>query len=86
MSFSSERVTKALITVFAFSVGLFHLANVSGIFVLSTQDIRIYHLMMMLALLFLSKPTLPSFENKVADEVFSGALTCLLYTSDAADE
>ncbi|PWQ94713.1 TRAP transporter permease [Leucothrix arctica] len=75
MSFSSERATKALIVIFAFSIGLFHLANVSGVFVLSTQSIRIYHLMMMLALLFLSKPSFPSFKDKVVDKWVSGFLT-----------
>jgi TRAP transporter 4TM/12TM fusion protein len=75
MTFSTTRATQVLITIFAFSIGLFHLANVSGVFVLSTQSIRIYHLMMMLALLFLSKPSFPRFQDKSADKWLSGLLT-----------
>lgn len=53
----------------AFFIGSFHLLNVSGLFVLSTRDVRIFHLMMMLALLFLNKPTLKSLEDSVGDKL-----------------
>lgn len=52
----------------AFVIGLFHLLNVSGIFVLSTRDIRVFHLMMMLALLFMLKPTIKKFEDALIDK------------------
>ena len=81
MSFSFSQATKFLITIFAFSIGLFHIANVSGVFVLSTQDVRIYHLMMMLALLFLSKPTFPSLKDKPADKWLGILLTVLSLAS-----
>ncbi len=54
----------------AFLVGSFHLLNVSGLFVLSTRDIRIFHLMMMLVLLFLTRATLKRLEDSLADKVF----------------
>lgn len=81
MAISSTQATKVLITVFAFSIGIFHIANVSGWFVLSTQSIRIYHLMMMLALLFLSKPTLPGLKDKTADKWVGYLLTALSLSS-----
>lgn len=62
-----DRVTAFL----AFSIGAFHLLNVSGIIALSTRDIRIFHLLMMLAMLFLTKPTLKRFEGSVTDRLFS---------------
>jgi len=52
----------------AFVIGLFHLLNVSGFLVLSTRDIRVFHLMMMLALLFMLKPTLKRFEDATFDK------------------
>lgn len=58
------------ITAIAFAVGSFHLLNVSGLYVLSTQDVRIFHLMMMLALLFLSRPTLERLKDNVFDRLF----------------
>ncbi|WP_413700901.1 TRAP transporter permease [Psychromonas sp. KJ10-10] len=75
MTFNTTKVTQVIIVLFAFSIGLFHLANVSGIFVLSTQSIRIYHLMMMLALLFISKPSFSIFENNKLDKLVSVILT-----------
>lgn len=58
------------VTVVAFVIGSFHLANVSGLFVLSTRDIRIFHLMMMLVLLFMTKATLKRLEDSFADKLF----------------
>ncbi|MEI6896647.1 MAG: TRAP transporter fused permease subunit [Psychromonas sp.] len=75
MTFNAEQVTRAIIIFFAFSIGLFHLANVSGVFVLSTQSIRIYHLMMMLAILFLSKPSFVLFKDSIFDKLVSVVLT-----------
>lgn len=58
------------VAVVAFSIGAFHLLNVSGIVVLSTQDVRIFHLLMMLSLLFLTKPTWPGLETNPVDRIF----------------
>ena len=55
-------------TLVAFLIGSFHLLNVSGLFVLSTRDIRIFHLMMMFALLFLTRATLKRLEDSTADK------------------
>lgn len=52
----------------AFSIGLFHLLNVSGVFVLSTRDIRIFHLLMMLTLLFLMRTSWKNLDNSVVDK------------------
>jgi TRAP transporter 4TM/12TM fusion protein len=77
MTFNTTKVTQGIIVLFAFSIGLFHLANVSGLFVLSTQSIRIYHLMMMLALLFISKPSFSMFKDSGLDKIVSVALTII---------
>jgi len=47
----------------AFIIGSFHLLNVSGLFVLSTRDIRIFHLMMML--LYLTRATLNRLQESL---------------------
>ena len=57
-------------TLVAFVIGAFRLLNVSGLFVLSTRDIRIFHLMMMLALLFMTRATLKRLEHSLADKIF----------------
>jgi TRAP transporter 4TM/12TM fusion protein len=56
------------VAIVAFMIGLFHLLNVSGIFVLSTRDIRIFHLMMMLTLLFLMRASWKNLENSLFDK------------------
>lgn len=58
------------VNVLAFALGAFHLLNVSGLVVLSTRDIRIFHLLMMLAMLFLSRPTLKRFPDCPWDRLF----------------
>ena len=57
-------------TLVAFVIGAFRLLNVSGLFLLSTRDIRIFHLMMMLALLFMTRATLKRLEHSLADKIF----------------
>ena len=57
------------VTCIAFTLGMFHLLNVSGLFILSTPDVRIFHLMMMLAMLFLTKPTLSRLEGNIFDRI-----------------
>lgn len=64
-----DRLFKHAVLIVAFAVGLFHLLNVSGLLVLSTRDIRVFHLMMMLVLLFLTNPTLQRFENALLDKI-----------------
>lgn len=71
MRFTYSQSVKVICTMLAFMIGMFHLANVSGVFVLSTQDVRIYHLMMMLTLLFLSKPSFPSLQDNKIDRVIA---------------
>lgn len=72
-----DRLDKVLdwaVSGIAFSVGAFHLLNVAGVIVLSTRDIRIFHLLMMLSLLFLTKPTLKRLEGNPIDRLAGLAL------------
>lgn len=64
-----DKVFERGVAVVAFVIGSFHLANVSGLVVLSTRDIRIFHLMMMLALLFMTRATLKRLEDSPADKI-----------------
>jgi len=66
-----EKLFRNSVNIIAFIIGLFHLLNVSGILVLSTRDIRIFHLMMLLVLLFLTKPILKKLENSLYDRLIS---------------
>lgn len=72
-----DRLFRHAVAIVAFMVGLFHLLNVSGIVVLSTRDIRVFHLMMMLVLLFLTRPTLQRFEDAFADRIARLVLVAL---------
>ena len=65
-----DRLFAHAVTVIAFTVGLFHLLDVSGLFVLSTREVRVFHLLMMLALLFLTTATLKRLESSLADKLF----------------
>ena len=58
-------------TILAFSVGTYHLLNVSGIIVRSTLEVRIFHLMMMLMMMFLTKPSLKRLEGNIIDRLVS---------------
>jgi len=55
MNFEYKSIIKNIAFIFCFLAGLFHVLNVSGVLVLSTQIIRIIHLMIMLAVVFLTK-------------------------------
>ena len=70
-----------LIIWIAFILGAVHLLNVSGVFVLSTPDIRIFHLTLMLSILFLNKPTLQKLENNILDNMFRFSLVFLCFIS-----
>ncbi|MGI9521141.1 MAG: TRAP transporter permease [Hyphomicrobiaceae bacterium] len=82
----ADRINYALdwlVTVMAFVVGAFHLANVSGFLVLSTRDIRIFHLMMMLSLLFLMRPTVRNLQGSTVDRLSGLLLVCIVIASSA---
>ncbi len=72
-----DTVFKHAIAIVAFIVGAFHLLNVSGVVVLSTRDIRIFHLMMMLILLFLTQPGLKKYAHTLTDKIISLCLVLL---------
>jgi TRAP transporter 4TM/12TM fusion protein len=65
----------------AFAIGVFHLLNVSGLIVLSTPDIRIFHLMMMLAMLYLTKPVLKRLQGNHIGRLFDLALVAVVAAS-----
>lgn len=69
------------VTIVAFVIGSFHLLNVSGFVVLSTRDIRIFHLMMMLVLLFMTRASLKRLEASVADKWLRVALIAISVAS-----
>lgn len=77
MKTAFDSLFKHTVAIVAFTVGAFHLLNVSGLVVLSTRDIRIFHLMMMLILLFLTKPTFKKYTNPTAERVVSLVLVAL---------
>ena len=70
-----DRITTWVVSLIALAVGSFHLLNVAGLVVLSTQDIRIVHLMAMLAILFITKPTLNRLAGNGLDRWVGVALT-----------
>lgn len=69
------------VALVAFVIGSFHLLNVSGLVVLSTRDIRIFHLMMMLVLLFMTRATLKRLETSAADKLLRVALIAISVAS-----
>lgn len=69
-----DRIFARGVSIVAFIIGAFHLLNVSGLVVLSTRDIRIFHLMMMLVLLFMTRATLKRLEASTADKLLRIAL------------
>lgn len=72
-----DKLFERSVAVVAFTIGIFHLLNVSGVFVLSTRDIRIFHLMMMLTLLFLMRASWKNLENSVVDKFVRIALVTI---------
>ena len=75
-----DKVRGRAVNLIAFCIGLFHLLEVAGLmadlgFNFSTQDIRIIHLLMMLALLFLTRATLKNLDDNLFDKLFGIALT-----------
>jgi len=72
-----DKMFRNSIAIIAFVIGAFHLLNVSGIVVLSTRDIRIFHLLMMLVLLFLTKPTFKKYADTLAERIVSLILVAI---------
>ena len=64
-----ERTFDYCVKALAFTIGVFHLLNVSGLFVLSTRDVRIFHLTIMLCLLFLTSATTRSLTTNLMDRI-----------------
>jgi len=54
VSLNLYQIIKKIVFILAVIIGLFHLFNLSGILVLSTQIIRIIHLMIILSIVFLN--------------------------------
>lgn len=69
------------VNILAFLVGAFHLINVSGLVSLSTTEIRIFHLLMMLTMLFLTRPALRRLKGTTADKISSCVLVGVSVTS-----
>ncbi|WP_136656494.1 TRAP transporter fused permease subunit [Nitratireductor sp. XY-223] len=69
-SITIESVTGAL----ALALGLYHLAIVSGLFAVSTMEMRLTHLMLAFCLLFLTRPILTATKGTAADRVVSWLL------------
>lgn len=69
-----DKLFSSGILAFAFAIGVFHLLIVSGVVVLSTREIRIVHLVMMLALLFMATPSMKRFEHAIWDRLLRIAL------------
>lgn len=62
------------VSIIALLIGLFHLINVSGQYVPSTRTVRVFHLMAMLALVFLTRASLSRLQDSLADRLFRLAL------------
>lgn len=74
MTNAIDKLFKYGFVIFAFVIGFFHLLNVSGIIVLSTREIRVFHLIMMLVLLFMITPTAKQFKDASWDKLLRLAL------------
>ena len=52
-----------IVSLLAFLIGCFHLLNAAGVLILSTLDVRIFHLLVMMLIIFISKPLLENKDN-----------------------
>ena len=52
-----------IVSLLAFLIGFFHLLNAAGVLILSTLDVRIFHLLVMMLIIFISKPLLKNKDN-----------------------
>lgn len=76
-----RNLTQLAVGAIALAIGCFHLANVSGLAVVATREVRILHLMAMLAILFLTVPSLKRLESSKLDRVVGLALSLLSIAS-----
>ena len=81
-----ERVFALCIPVLAFTVGLFHLCNVSGLLVLSTRDVRIFHLTIMLCLLFFTSASFKTLANNTFDQALRVCVDLLSLVSETYND
>lgn len=61
------RITVNVASIAAFGLGTFHLLNVAGVVALSTMEVRATHLMVVLAILYLTRPALKGLEASRID-------------------
>lgn len=71
---SAPRFFTSTVTIFAVFIGVFHLLNVGGVLLLSTMELRIVHLAIMMAILFLSQPYLFDSKSKSGPHSFETLL------------
>lgn len=64
-----DRALDRVVDLLALTIGIFHLLNVSGVIALSTRDIRIFHLIVMLSMVFLTRPTLKRLAGNLNDRL-----------------
>ncbi len=81
MAVTLDKPVQYIVNALAFAIGAFHLLNVSGIFVLSTREIRVLHLLVMLTLLFLTAATAKRWQDSAADRVLGFVLAGLAIAS-----
>jgi TRAP transporter 4TM/12TM fusion protein len=81
MNRSIDTMFKYGLIIFAFSIGVFHLLNVSGIVIVSTREIRIFHLVMMLVLLFMATPSAARYKDVGWDKLLRIALVVVTVAS-----
>jgi len=70
-SLSSPDVRTRIVVSLAFCLALFHLLNVSGIVVVSTMVVRVFHLMIILGLVFLRATDAVSSSKPPVAKIFS---------------
>ena len=76
-----DKPVQYIVSALAFAIGAFHLLNVSGLFVLSTREVRVLHLLVMLTLLFLTTATAKRWQDSVIDRIAGFVLAGLAVAS-----
>ncbi len=67
MPASFTRITLRAASIAAFGLGTFHLLNVAGVLALSTMELRATHLLVVLVILYLTKPAIKGWESSWID-------------------
>jgi TRAP transporter 4TM/12TM fusion protein len=67
MPTSFARVTALTASIAAFGLGTFHLLNVAGVLALSTMELRATHLLVVLVILYLTRPAAKRWESSRID-------------------